>query len=167
MRSKAYPSVFRAPALMLLALTALATVTLPALAASSTPRTQTTQSTATPNAHSQTAPLKVSYYAGDPQKGGKLIRVVTLTLPPRPLRWGQTARTQAQTRPAPSSATGRPASRPNPIVNQAPAGATFAVIRDAQGQTRTIDLAHPGFGMRAPGSPANRMQPGGGTPTNR
>jgi len=166
---------------MLLALTALGAVALPTLAASSGQNTQpaptlTAQNArpaqgTMPGAQAQNAALKVSYYAGDPRKGGKLIRTVTLTRPQRAQGQGRSDRTpgQAQTRPAPGTAGSERASRPNPIVDQAPKGATFAVIRDAQGKTRTIDLAHPGFGMRGLGGldQTNRTQTGGATPPSR
>jgi len=163
---------------MLLALTALGAVALPTLAASSGQNTQPAPTLTAQNARpaqgaqqAQDTTLKVSYYAGDPQKGGKLIRTVTLTRPQRAQGQGRSAGTpgQAQTRPAPGAAGSQRASRPNPIVDQAPKGATFAVIRDAQGGSRTIDLAHPGFGMRGPGGPeqTNRTQTGGATPPSR
>ena len=182
MNPKNRTSLFRAPARMLLALTALSAVTLPTLAASSgqnarpaptstAQNARPAQSRTVPGAQSQGTTLQVSYYAGDPQKGGKLIRTVTLTRPQRAQGQNRPTGTpgQAQPRTAPGTASAQRASRPNPIVDQAPKGATFAVIRDAQGGTRTIDLAHPGFGMRGPGGPdqTDRTQTGGGTPPTR
>lgn len=170
MNPKNRMSFFRAPARMLLALTALGAVALPTLAASSGQGTQPApRATATaPNAQRPNTPLKVSYYAGDPQKGGKLISTVTLTPPQRTQGQGGPSG-QAQPQPGTGSTTDRRASRPNPIVDQAPKGATFAVIRDAQGRTRTIDLAHPNFGMRGPGGrdQTNRTPTPGGTPPTR
>jgi len=174
MNPKNRTSLFRAPARMLLALAALGAVALPTLAASSAQKaqpaqsTRPTQSTTAPNARPQNVTLKVSYYTGDPQKGGRLIRTLTLTRPPGSQGQGQTAETP-RARPEFGSTAGQAASRPNPIVDQAPKGATFAVIQDGQGGSRTIDLAHPDFGMKGPGGgdQTNRTSTAGGTPSTR
>ena len=74
----------------------------------------------------RTANLDVSYYSGDPLKGGKLISTVKLTPPPQTVPSGE-RQTAGQ--------------RQNPVAAQAPKNATFAVIKDARGGARIIDLA--------------------------
>ncbi len=96
-------------------------------------------------------PLSVSYYSGDPLKGGKLISTLTLT-PPQPSQ-------QAQGRQGQRNQTPQAGQAPqNPIQAQAPKGAKYAVIKDPHGGARIIDLAQMDAGIGGRGGP-NR-QPG-------
>jgi hypothetical protein len=106
-------------------------------------------------------PLKVTYYTADPSKGGKVITTLTLTRPARPQdRTASQATVPApgKTQPQTGNQTQGSQTRPvNPIVAQAPAGATFAVIQGGRGGERVIDLAQADQ-MRGPGMGG----PGGG-----
>ncbi|WP_293910759.1 hypothetical protein [Deinococcus sp.] len=122
-----------------------------------------TQPDQTQNRRSQRQPgqnapdLKVTYYTADPSKGGKIISTLTLTRPARPQ--GQTGSRRAVPTPGETLARPRPV---NPVVAQAPAGATFAVVQGGRGGERVIDLAQadqmggPGMGGPGMGGPGGR-----------
>lgn len=128
----------------------------------------------------QHAALTVSYYAGNPAQGGRLLKTVTLPQPPRPDQAGPNAgkpegnaprppRPDAQRPGAERPGAKRPGERGHHrhgplglIKAQAPAGATFAVVKGEGGKTRVIDLNQAGMGQAAPGRPlpGQPAQPG-------
>lgn len=173
----------------LIALTMGSVIALPAFAQSSAATTQTRPAQASPAAPTQRsqppqaqpnqqvrqAPT-VSYYTGDPLKGGRLISSVTLTLPQDQNGRGQNGAGQgsrgqgqqgaaaprqgAQT--TPQTGTQRPT---NPLLAQAPAGAKFAVLSGPRGDRRIVDLSqvdqmddHMDGGRGGRGGPQNGSQ---------
>ncbi|MFC4453434.1 hypothetical protein [Deinococcus sonorensis] len=144
----------------LLALSVAGMIAAPSMAAG-----QGTPSTATPTRPpaAQAAPrqgvptsLQVSYYAGDPLAGGKLLQTVTL----KPPQQGAGPMTSQQAPGQPGAqqghrGTGATPDRQDPVHASAPAGATFAVIRDGRGGARIVDLSQP---MQGPGGIGPRMQ---------
>ncbi len=116
--------------------------------------------------------LEVSYYSGDPLKGGALLSTVKLT-PPQDQAGAARTRSAGNTQGAGKAAQNASTQRPvNPIVAQAPAGAKYAVIQDDHGGARIIDLSQAdqmrggGFGPR--GGPQGKNGQGGqNTPARR
>ncbi len=139
-----------------IALSAVSLLALPALAVPTAPKAPQEQPTTSSQQHqAPRGPLSVSYYAGNPAQGGKLL--TTTTLPPA---GGATKGPQGNT---PDKRDGRHEHRGHhggfgPLKDQAPTGATFAVIKEASGQSRTIDLTRtplraPQGGQRGPAAP--------------
>lgn len=120
-----------------------------------------------------TANLEVSYFSGDPLKGGKLTSTVKLTPSDRQ---NSPQGAPAQKGQANQTANALAGQRVNPIMAQAPEGATFAVIQDPRGDARVIDLPQAdsnggavGRGGRGFGGPAGAGGPPNGqqTPLSR
>ncbi|AWN23509.1 hypothetical protein DKM44_09965 [Deinococcus irradiatisoli] len=109
--------------------------------------------------------LEVSYYSGDPLKGGKLITTLKLT-PPQ--NQGAPALNRAPSTAADGQISPAAGQRPvNPVVAQAPAGATYAVIKDDHGGARIIDLSQADQMMGGFGGRGGPQDQGGQTPPPR